>query len=145
MSLVELLVATTLTTTVMAGVLAAIGSAQAAFVAHSETVDARQRLRVGIEAITRDLLVANEALPFAGGILIVSGSEQRTYYARSGTLREADGRGTDLPVLDGVADVAFDRVGDRIRVRLRLRATMPLARDAEIVFDVAPRNMSGGG
>ena len=87
MSLVELLVATTLTTTVMAGVLAAIGSAQAAFVAHSETADARQRLRVGIEAITRDLLVANEALPFRRrDPRSCRGRGSSTYYARSGTL-----------------------------------------------------------
>ncbi len=145
MSFVEVLVATTLTTTVMGGVLAALGSSQAAFVSYSETADVRQRLRVGIEAITRDLRVATDALPFPGGILIVSGPEQLTYYVKSGTLREDDGRGNDVPVLDGVAEAAFDRVGERIRVRLRLTATRPLARGAEIVVDVAPRNSGGGG
>jgi hypothetical protein len=145
MSLVEVLVATTVTTTAMAGVLAALGSSQAAFMSYSEAADVRQRLRAGLEAVTRDLLEASEALPFPGGILVVSGLRQQTYYAKSGTLRVDDGRGTDVPVLDGVAEVAFDRVGERIRVRLRLKATRPLAPGAEIAFDVAPRNMSGGG
>ena len=146
MSLVEVLVATALTTSVMAGVLATLGPAHATFVALVDAGDVRQRLRVGVEAVTRDLLVATEALPFPGGILIVSGPVQQTYYAKSGALRVDDGRGTDLPVVDGVSDVAFESVGERrIRVRFRMRATRPSARDVELVFDVAPRNMDCGG
>ena len=145
MSLVELLVATTLTTTVVGGVLATVASAQAEFVSQSELADVRQRLRVGFDTFTADLLTATEALPFPGGILIVSGPEQRTYYVRAGTLRRDDGRGVDLPVLDDVAAMVCERVGERrIRVRLAMRSTWRTARDAAIVFDVAPRNMRGG-
>jgi hypothetical protein len=146
MSLVEMLVATVLTTTVVSGVVATLASAQAEFVAQSESADVRQRLRVGFGTFTADLLTATEALPFPGGILIVSGLEQRTYYLRAGTLRRDDGRGADLPVLDEVAAMAFERVGERrIRVRLEMRSTRRTARDAAIVFDVAPRNRNRGG
>jgi hypothetical protein len=145
-SLVEVLVATGVTTSVMAGVLAGLGPAHATFVALVDAGDVRQRLRVAVEALSRDLLVADDGLPFAGGILVVSGPEQRTYYVKSGTLRVDDGRGTDLPVVDGVSEVAFESVGARhIRVRLRMQATRPSGRDVDLVFDVAPRNMRGDG
>jgi hypothetical protein len=145
-SLVEVLVATGVTTSVMAGVLGALGPAHATFVALADAGDVRQRLRVAVEALTRDLLVADERLPFAGGILVVSGPEQHTYYVKSCTLRVDDGRGTDLPVVDGVSAVAFEGVGARhIRVRLRMQATRRSSRDVEVVFDVAPRNVGGGG
>jgi hypothetical protein len=140
-SLGEVLVASAVTMSVMAGVVAALGSAQAAFVAQSEAADLRQRVRVGLDAITRDLLAATEALPFPGGILIVSGSRQGTYYTRAGTLRRDDGDGTDLPVVDGVREVEFEWVGKRVRARLRMLGTRR-ARDTEIVFEVGPRNMS---
>ena len=146
MNLVEVLVATTVTTAVMGGVLAALGPAHATFIALADAGDVRQRLRVGVEAVSRDLLAASEALPFPGGILIVSGPAQRTYYAKSGVLRVDDGRGTDLPVVDGVSSVAFESVGERrIRVRLKMKATRASAPDVELVFDVAPRNVGGGG
>ena len=145
MSLIEVLVATSVTTSVMAGVLAALGPAHATFVALADAGDVRQRLRVGVEAVSRDLLAATEALPFPGGILIVSGPMERTYYAKSGVLRVDDGRGTDLPVVDGVSEVAFERVGERIRVRMRMKAARPAIRAAELVFDVAPRNLGSGG
>jgi hypothetical protein len=145
-SLVEVLVATTLTTSVMAGVLAALGPAHATFIELADAGDVRQRLRVGVDAVSRDLLAADEALPFAGGILVVSGPGQHTYYVKARTLRVDDGRGTDLPVVDGISDVAFERVGERrVRVRLKTKATRPSGRDVELVFDVAPRNMGGGG
>ena len=146
MSLVEALVAAGVTTSVMAGVLAALGPAHATFVALVDAGDVRQRLRVGVEALSRDLLAADEALPFPGGILIVSGPEQHTYYAKSGSLRVDDGEGTDLPVVDGVSSVEFERVGERrIRVRLRMKGARRPARDVALVFDIAPRNMGGGG
>jgi hypothetical protein len=91
-SVVEVLVATAVTTSVMGGVLAALGPAHATFVALADAGDVRQRLRAGVEAISRDLLAATEALPFPGGILIVSGPVQHTYYAKSGALRVDDGQ-----------------------------------------------------
>jgi hypothetical protein len=143
-SLLELLLATTLMTTVVGGVVGMLASAQREFVSQAESADVRQRLRVGVDAIARDLLPATVALPFPGGILIVSGPEQYTYYVRAGTIRKDDGHGSDLPVLDDVAAVAFERVGDRrIRVRLEMRSAGRTSPDAAIVFDVAPRNMRG--
>jgi hypothetical protein len=140
-----MLVAMAVTTTVVGGVVGTLASAQAQFVLQSASADVRQRLRVGVDAISRDLLTATAALPFPGGILIVSGPVQHTYYVRAGTLRHDDGRGTDLPVLDDVAEVAFERVGERrVRVRLEMRSTWQTAHDAAIVFDVSPRNMGGG-
>jgi len=145
-SLVEVLIAAALTLSVMGGVLAALASAQAAFVSQSDAADVRQRMRVGVDAITRDLLVAADAFPFPGGILIVSGSRQDTYYARAGTLRHDDGEGTDLPVVDGVRDVVFERVGERrVQVRLRMQGPSWPAPDTEIIFDEAPRNRGPGG
>jgi hypothetical protein len=41
--------------------------------------------------------------------------------------------------------VAFESVGSRIRVRLTMKATRPSRRDVELAFDVAPRNIGGGG
>ena len=139
-----MLVAATLTISVMAGVLSALGPAQAAFVSQSEAADVAQRLRVVVDALTRDLLPATEAMPFAGGILILSGPRQHTYYTRHGVLRHDDGEGTDLPVVDGVSDVMFERVGRRIQIRLRMQRTPWSAGEVEITFDVAPRNMSHG-
>jgi hypothetical protein len=134
------------TTSVMGGVLAGLGPAHAAFVALVDAGDVRQRLRVAVEAVSRELFAATDALPFPGGILIVSGPVQRTYYAKAGALRVENGQGTDLPVVDGVSEVLFETVGERrIRIRLRMKATSPSARDVEFVFDVAPRNMGGGG
>ena len=141
-----MLVAAALTTTVAGGVVATVASAQAEFVSQSESADVRQRLRVGFDTLAADLLTATEALPFPGGILIVSGPEQRTYYVRTGTLRRDDGKGADLPVLDDVAGMVSERLGERrIRVRLEMRSTWRTARDAAIVFDVAPRNINRGG
>lgn len=146
MSLVEVLVATGVTTSVMAGVLAALGPAHATFVARVDAGDVRQRLRVGVEAVRRDLLAATDALPFPGGILVVAEPSPHTYYVRSGVLRVDNGRGTDLPVVDGVSDVTFEMVGDRrIRIRLVVKAARWPGREVELVFDVAPRNMGRGG
>jgi hypothetical protein len=144
-SLAEVLVATVLTMTVMAAVLGALGSAQATVVAQSDAADERQRMRVAVETITRDLLTARDFLPFPGGILIVGDAGERTYYARGGTLRRVDGDGTDLPVVDGVADIVCERMSvNRVRVRVRMRGTNFPLRGTDVVFDVAPRNMIHG-
>ncbi len=142
MSLAEVLVAAGLTLTVMAAVLGALGSAQTMVVAQSDASDLRQRMRVGVDALTRDVRAASDVLPFAGGLLIVVGSTARTYYVRDGTLRRDDGDGSDVPVVDGVREIVCERVGEHgVRVRLRMLGThFPLP----VVFDVAPRNMIHG-
>ncbi len=145
MSLAEVLVATALTMTVMAAVLGALGSAQTMVIAQSDASDERQRIRVGVDAMTRDLLAASEVLPFIGGVLVVADAGERTYYARNGTLRRADGDGTDLPVVDGVREIVCERVGDRrVRVRLRMQGTKFPLPATDLVFEVAPRNMIHG-
>lgn len=145
MSLAEVLVATALTITVMGAVLGALGSAQMTLVAQSDAADEWQRVRVGVDAITRDLLTATEALPFAGGILILADAGERTYYVRDGTLRRVDGDGTDWPVVDGVREIVCERIaGGRVRVRLRMQGTGFPVRGAHVAFDVGLRNMIDG-
>jgi hypothetical protein len=54
-SLVEVLVATTLIVSVTAGVLSVLNPARGVFSTQSEAVDMQQRLRTGVDALTRDL------------------------------------------------------------------------------------------
>lgn len=56
--LVELLVATTLMLVVMAAVFEAVHPAYGAFRTEPETTDVQQRLRAGVEALSRDLVLA---------------------------------------------------------------------------------------
>jgi prepilin-type N-terminal cleavage/methylation domain-containing protein len=64
-SLVELLLASAVTLIVVGGALGLIGPAQRIFQAQPEASDVQQRVRVGIETLRRDLLMAG-AGPYAG-------------------------------------------------------------------------------
>ena len=70
-TLVELLVATFITLTVTAAIVGLIQPAQGAFQSQPEVSDMHQRLRVGIDALTRDLLAAGAGLssPSAAPVL----------------------------------------------------------------------------
>lgn len=143
MTLVELLVASVVTTAVMAGVLAALGPAQAMFVAESDGADARQRLRVVVDTLTRELLPATAAAPFQHGgrsgdaIAITEGPEQYIYYlGAAGDLRRSDAA-SDFPVVDGLADLSFAAVNGSVRVMV---AVVDGRGRLEAAFDVAPRN-----
>jgi hypothetical protein len=62
-SLVELTVALALTLMVAAAVAAIVDPARGAFVSQPEAADVQQRLRVGVDALTRDLIGAGAGLP----------------------------------------------------------------------------------
>ena len=65
-SVVELTVALALTLTVVGAVAAIVNPARSAFAAQSEAVDVQQRLRVGVEALTRELIAAGAGSPVGG-------------------------------------------------------------------------------
>src|SRR5262249_28567137 len=65
-SIVELTVALALTLTVAAAVGAMAGSSRDAFAAQPERTDLQQRLRVGVDALVRDLTGAGAGSPVGG-------------------------------------------------------------------------------
>jgi prepilin-type N-terminal cleavage/methylation domain-containing protein len=65
-TLVELLVAMAITLVVAAATLSLIGPAHEAFQVQPETADLHQRIRVGIDALQRDLLMAGAGMYAAG-------------------------------------------------------------------------------
>ena len=142
MSLIELLVAAMVTSTVSAGVLGTLRQSQSMFRWQSEAADVRQRLRVGVDTLTRDLMMANAVLPAPGRVTLVQGPARHTYYrdATASQLRHDDGHGTDLPVLDQVTELAVEEEGaaagpTHIRVRIAVAGVR-----AEFV--VVPRNVN---
>ena len=136
-----MLMASGVTAAVMAAVLAALAPAQRAFTAHAEAADARQRLRVSVDALTRDLLVASAVDVRGDAVVIRQRPIERIYYldARAGQLRQDDGPFADTPVADGIAALTVESLGRRVRVRIA--AAVRSGPDLEVVFDVAPRNM----
>ena len=142
MSVIELLIAAMVTSVVSAGVLGAVAGGQRAFTTQAEAADVRQRLRVGVDALTRDLMLATDLVAAPGGITIVQGAVRHTYYrdAVASQLRHDDGQGTDLPVVDQVTELTFAEeavAGGGRRVRVSLAVGRVAA-----VFAVAPRNMN---
>lgn len=122
MTIAEVLVASAVTTTVMGSVLAVLAPAQAALVTQSENTDARQRLRVAVDSLTRDLWSASAVLPYRHGdltesaITIVDGAAQRGYFLDDDLedgpqLRRVDRDGPDLPVVEGIASLTFEYFG----------------------------------
>jgi hypothetical protein len=176
-SLAELLVAAAVTTVVMGGVLAALGPAHAVLLTQADAQDVTQRLRVASEALTRELLAATLVRPHAGtgGMAIRQGPSERVYFVdgAASQLRRVDAGGTDLPVLDGVAAMSVEFIGDAGPVppsrladgpwlpdaaapdrfdadllplrRIRVEVTLSGGRAGErtLVLDVAPRNAAG--
>ena len=67
-SLVELLVAMAITLVVTAATLSLIGPAHDLFQVQPETADLHQRIRVGVEALHRDLLMAGAGMYAAGTV-----------------------------------------------------------------------------
>lgn len=62
-TIAELLIATSITLTIMGAVFELIRHAHGTFQAQPEVSDVHQRLRVGIDALTRDLVMAGAGLP----------------------------------------------------------------------------------
>jgi hypothetical protein len=118
-TIIELLASTAITAAVMAGVVAALASAQSTFLAQSQRADARQRLRAVAETLTREVMTATAVLPYRRGavaedaITIVQGPARHVYYlGADAQLRHYDGLVTDLPVVDGVTRLAFEYAGE---------------------------------
>lgn len=139
-TLMELLVATAITLGLMATLFGLTSPAQGIFDAQPERSDMHQRLRVGIDVLAKDLLMAGApVMPYRVGrrnpdpaqgiffrpdtISLVSvpweGAVIRshTYYLRSDIagsvfqLRHYDGAATDRPVVDHVVKLEFEYFG----------------------------------
>jgi prepilin-type N-terminal cleavage/methylation domain-containing protein len=67
-SLLEMLIATALLLVVLSGIFALVNPGQGTYAAQIETSDMQQRLRVGVDALRRDLLMAGAGTYTAGGI-----------------------------------------------------------------------------
>ena len=137
-SLVELIVALGLTLTVIAAIFALVEQSRRRFAAEPDIVDRQQRVRVAVETLSRDLLMARAVLPYRlsgptpdppgtfkdDEVTIVSvrpaGEDDsvRAYYIRrdlasgASQLMRAEGGGGDAPVADGVMSLSFAYFGD---------------------------------
>jgi hypothetical protein len=147
-TLTETLVASALMMTVTGAVFAVVNPAHGSFQAQPEVADLEQRMRVAVDVLTRDLLMASAVLPRRAGPVrpdppasffedrvtvmlstpLDPASSSRTYYLRSSdaTLMQYDGETTDSPVVDHVVALSFEHVGypdtRRVRVLLRVEA-----------------------
>ena len=145
-TIVELLVATAIMLGLMAAIFGLANPAQGIFNAQPELSDMQQRLRIGADALAKDLLTAGvPVMPYrvgqrgsdpAGGIYyrrdtisLVSAPwgdtaiRSDTYYLDSDVsggvyqLRHYDGGESDLPVVDHVVKLEFEYFGaDQTRI-----------------------------
>lgn len=131
-SLIEVIVALGVTLVITAAIVDLVAQSRRSVDAEPEAADSRQRVRVAIDALQRDLLMASLVLPyrtvgpspdvpgtFKDDVLTIvsqqaSGTETvRTYYLRgdpasgSSQLMRAEGGGGDAPVIDGVTALSF--------------------------------------
>ena len=136
-SLIEVIVALGVTLAVTAAIFDLVAQSRRSFDAEPEAADSRQRLRVAVDALQRDLMMASVVLPYrtvgpapdlAGTFredvaTVVSPQASgpdtvRTYYLRgdpaSGSLllMRAEGGGGDAPVVDGVTSLSFAFFGN---------------------------------
>jgi len=136
-SLVEVVVALGITLALTAAIFDLVAQSRRTFDVEPEAADSRQRLRVAIDALQRDLLMASVVLPyrtvgpspdlpgtFKEDVATVvslqpSGPDTvRTYYlrgdptSRSSLLMRAEGTGGDAPVVDGVTSLSFAFFGN---------------------------------
>lgn len=162
MTLAETMIATAIMMTVTGGVFTLLDPAHGTFQAQTEVADQLQRLRVGVDALAKDLLMATAVQPSGPGAISIryrpSADAEvitRTYFLKADTATHAfqlmrrDDAQVDLPVLDRVVKLEFEYVVDeylcirRIRVTLGVQARFRVP-DQEMQFDIAPRNMNGG-
>lgn len=148
MTLTETLIASALMMTVTGAVFGLVSKAEGTFQAQPEVADMEQRLRVAVDALTRDLLMASAVLPYRAGPVnpdppgsvyddritieltspLDTTPSSRTYYLRRSdhTLMQYDGDRTELPVVDHVVKLAFEHLGAPsarlVRVTLRVEA-----------------------
>jgi hypothetical protein len=146
-TLTETTIAAALMMTVTGSVFTLLSPAQGTFQAQVEAADRLQRLRVGVDALTQDLLMAEAVWPVDSttlGLRYTSSEGDavaRTYYLGAGSLMRGDGPHGSLPVVDHVTGLSFDYIVGELpcieRVRVWLRVL-----DEEIQFDVTPRNLT---
>ena len=148
MTLTETLIGSALMMTVTGAVFSLVIPAEGTFQAQHEVADMEQRIRVAVDALTRDIVMGSDVLPYRAGpikpdppgsvfddrITIVLTTPldptpaSRTYYLRreDATLMQYDGDRTDLPVVDHVVELGFEYLGSprarRVRVTLRVEA-----------------------
>jgi hypothetical protein len=137
-SLVESIVAIGLVVTVLGAIFELVEQSRRRFAAEPDIVDRQQRVRVAVETLFRDLLMARAVLPYRvpgtspdppgtfkdDEVTIVSvrpaGEDDavRAYYVRrdlasgASQLMRAEGGGGDAPVADGVMSLSFAYFGD---------------------------------
>lgn len=146
MTISELLIAAGITTSLMATIAGLTTPVQGMLDAQPERSDMQQRMRIGVDALAKDLLMAGApVMPYRVGerdhdpdlgvyyrhdaMTLVSMPWQdapattRTYYLRSDLaartfqLMRYDGASTDLPVVDHVVKLQFEYFGaDRTRL-----------------------------
>jgi hypothetical protein len=191
-SLPELLIAAAISTTVMSIVFTAIGPLQDTFTTAQEAADVQQRLRIAVDMLMRDLRAARGLRPYrigwidndaAAGVyfrpdavsVILSPQAEdagtvvsRTYYMTTAAgisqLRQYNGEEGDFPLLDDVAALRFEYIGEggrldpasmidgpwrtdsgerldadlltirRVRVRLRVQAREPFRGRSSMLF-----------
>jgi hypothetical protein len=137
MRLAELLIASALAVSVLAGVFTAIRPAQVSFATQQEAVDLQQRLRIAVETITRDLRMAAAVRPYRAGTTgddvpsdvlfrrdaitinfpaLIPGDARRLYFLRTDAqgsrLMQSDGAASTFPFLDDVVALRFEYFGD---------------------------------
>jgi hypothetical protein len=139
--MVEVLLATALTMTVVGAILTVINPAQTMFRAQGDAADLHQRLRAAADIISADLRAASGVRPYRVGAtrddaaigvyyrpdtltvlgipstpLAFDAGASRTYYLKSASpgtfqLMQYDGGLSDLPMLDHVVRMSFEYFG----------------------------------
>jgi type II secretory pathway pseudopilin PulG len=127
-TIVEVLIATTITVLIVGAILAVIGPAQAIVRAQGDAADLHQRLRAATDGLASDLRAAAAVRPYRVGALADDGTAgvyyrpdtiaalgdaPRTYYLKTDTfeLMQYDGGVSDLPMVEHVTSLAFDYFG----------------------------------
>ena len=136
-SLIELVVALGLTLVVTAAIFDLVAQSRRSFDTEPDAMDRQQRMRVAVDTLQRDLLMARAVMPYRAAaaspdppgsfkddvVTIVSerateADTVRTYYllrdATSGSaqLMRAEGGGGDAPVVEGLTTLSFAYFGD---------------------------------
>jgi hypothetical protein len=153
-TLTETMIAAGVMMMVTAAVFDMVNPARGTFQAQLEVADMEQRLRVAVDALTRDLLMASAVSPRREGpvnpdppgavfddrvtVLLTTPLDaapaSRTYYLRTSdaTLMQYDGVSTDVPVVDHVVRLRFEHIGypstRLVRVAVRVEAAPPSLR-----------------
>jgi hypothetical protein len=127
-TMVEVLIATTITVVIVAAILAVIGPAQAVVRAQGDAADLHQRLRAAADGFATDLRAATTVRPYRVGAvgddglagvyyrpdtITTLGETTRTYYLKAHTfeLMQYDGGVSDLPMVEHVIGLAFEYFG----------------------------------